>query len=392
MEIIMDEQSEKLFNTSKYLVVVTFLIMLFGLIMVYSSSYIYAKELYGTSSYYFSRQLIFIVTGIFLAFVVSKTKIDFWLNYSVQINFAIMLLIVLSFIPGIGSGAKGANRWIEIIGIRFQPGELLKITVALSGIYLFDKWEEITWRRRAVTGLSIILPLVLIIRQPDFGTFAICGLVLTFSCFMSKFSRKLFYLVTTSGALLSAVVLFSQTYRVNRVLAYLDPWKNPKSSGFQIIQSYLAFANGSIFGQGLGNSTEKLFYLPEAHNDFIFSIVGAELGFVGVIFTVILFLSFIFLGFKIALNLKNRVHTVMVSAFTFSIGIQAFLNMGVVLGLLPTKGLNLPFISSGGSSLLGNCLAIGLILSAVKYALQNEETNTEIDRDYDFSQGHKLPL
>jgi cell division protein FtsW len=388
----MDEQSEKLFNTSKYFVVVTLLIILFGLIMVYSSSYIYAKEIYGASSYYFSRQLIFIIVGIVLAFVVSKTKIDFWLKYGVQINFAIMGLILLSFIPGIGSGAKGANRWIEVLGMRFQPGELLKITVALSGVYLFDKWDEITWRRRAIAGLSIILPLILIIKQPDFGTFAICGLVLAFSCFMSKFSRKLFYLVTTTGFVLSAIVLFSQTYRVNRVLAYLDPWKNPKGSGFQIIQSYLAFANGSIFGQGLGNSTEKLFYLPEAHNDFIFSIVGAELGFVGVIFTVLLFLSFIFLGFKIALNLKNRLHTVLVSAFTFSVGIQAFLNMGVVLGLLPTKGLNLPFISSGGSSLLGNCLAMGLILSAVKFSLQREVSYYGEDEGFNFSQSNKLPL
>ena len=150
------------------------------------------------------------------------------------------------------------------------------------------------------------------------------------------------------------------------MLTYLDPWKNPQGSGFQIIQSYMAFANGSFLGKGLGNSNEKLFYLPEAHNDFIFSVVGEELGFIGVFIVICLFLAMIYFGFKLVLKLSNRTAIIMGSAIVFVLGIQALLNMGVVLGLLPTKGLNLPFISYGGSSLICNFFGIGLLLSAVK--------------------------
>jgi cell division protein FtsW len=153
---------------------------------------------------------------------------------------------------------------------------------------------------------------------------------------------------------------------MKRLLVFLDPWKDPRGSGFQVIQSFLAFANGSFFGQGLGNSNEKLFYLPEAYNDFIFSVVGEELGFLGVIVTVIMFMSFIFIGFKMAITLKSRVGTILLSATIFAIGFQAFMNMGVVLGVLPTKGLNLPFISYGGSSMVANLGALGLVFACLK--------------------------
>ena len=168
------------------------------------------------------------------------------------------------------------------------------------------------------------------------------------------------------GFIAACGILISAPYRVKRLLTFLDPWKDPRGAGFQVIQSFLAFANGSFFGQGLGNSNEKLFYLPEAYNDFIFSVVGEELGFVGVLATVIMFISFIFIGLKMAISLKSRVGSIMVSAIIFAIGFQAFMNMGVVLGVLPTKGLNLPFISYGGSSMVANLAALGLIFACVK--------------------------
>lgn len=164
---------------------------------------------------------------------------------------------------------------------------------------------------------------------------------------------------------ISLPILFLESYRVKRLLTFLDPWAHPKSSGFQVIQSFLAFANGSFFGQGIGNSNEKLFYLPEAHNDFIFSVIGEELGFVGVFLIVALFLSLVFYGFKIALKMPSKRRFMLVTAISFSIGLQSLLNMGVVLGLLPTKGMNLPFISYGGSSLIANLIGIGIILSAI---------------------------
>ena len=371
--VFMEENSDYLFSNIKYFCFTVISLVLFGLIMVYSSSYIYAKEVYGTSSYYFTRQLYFVLIGLGIAFAIGKTKIDFWVKYGMHINIVASLFLFLTVIPGLSSDAKGATRWVQLFGMRFQPGEIIKFTVILSSVSFFENWNITTVKKRCWHLLSLFVPLVLIIIQPDFGTFSICLLALLFCCFMSGFSRKYLYMAAASGLVVSSILLFSQPYRVKRILAFLDPWKNAKTSGFQIIQSYLAFANGSIFGQGLGNSTEKLFYLPEAHNDFIFSIVGAELGFVGVLFSLVLFMLFVYFGFKAALALKNRLHTVLLSSVIFCIGIQAFLNMAVVLGLLPTKGLNLPFISSGGSSLFSNAFGIGLILSAARHSIKLSE-------------------
>jgi len=191
-------------------------------------------------------------------------------------------------------------------------------------------------------------------------------MVIGFIAYLSSFPRKYFYTTLVVGFIGAFGILISAPYRLKRLMTFLDPWRDPKGSGFQVIQSFLAFANGSFFGQGLGNSNEKLFYLPEAYNDFIFSVVGEELGFLGVFVTILMFLSFIFIGFKISITLKSRVGSIMASTIIFVIGFQAFLNMGVVLGVLPTKGLNLPFISYGGSSMVANLVALGLIMATLK--------------------------
>ena len=190
-------------------------------------------------------------------------------------------------------------------------------------------------------------------------------------------------MILGSGILGITTLVFMAPYRVQRLMSYLDPWQNPRGSGFQIIQSFLAFANGSLWGKGIGNSKEKLFYLPEAHNDFIFSVIGEELGFIlGVLTIVSLFVILLFWGFGIALKLKNIQASATVSTMTFAISIQALLNMGVVLGLLPTKGLNLPFISYGGSSLVANLLAVGLIICAAKTAWARGQIRTRPPQSY----------
>jgi len=337
-----------------------------GLIMVYSSSYIYGKEVFGSSLHFISKQLIFMFIGIGVVFVVWKTKITFWIKYATYFNFSVSILLLLTFIPGLGINVKGATRWLDLGFVGFQPGELVKYSLILASLHYFEGFLRLTNKEKILHGLGLVLPLVLLIRQPDFGTFSICFILMIFVCFLSSFPRKWFYTIFSAGTIVGALVLFTQAYRVKRVLTFLDPWKNPKTSGFQIIQSYLAFANGSFFGQGLGNSTEKLFYLPEAHNDFIFSVIGEEVGFIGVISVVIAFLAFIYFGFKCAIQTGDRIKAILVSSLVFTLALQTALNMGVVLGLLPTKGLNLPFISYGGSSLICNFFAVGLILSASK--------------------------
>lgn len=342
------------------------IIITIGLIMVWSSSYILAAEYFGTPYHYIVRQLIYLFLAITGAFFVSKTKYTFWIKYGYIINIAASIIVALTMIKGLGSSAKGATRWLTIGGFSLQPGEIVKFTVILSALSFFENWNRLDNKERLKHGGTLLLPLALLLKQPDFGTFFICFVVISFVCFMSSFPRKYFYYSLMAGGVGGVVVLFSQAYRVKRMLTYLDPWKNPQGSGFQIIQSYMAFANGSAFGQGLGNSNEKLFYLPEAHNDFIFSVIGEELGFIGVMFLICLFVAFLYYGFKLSVQLKERIGIIMSSAIIFVLGLQAMLNMAVVLGLLPTKGLNLPFVSYGGSSLICNFFGIGLFLSVIK--------------------------
>ena len=342
------------------------IIITIGLIMVWSSSYILANESFGTPYHYIIRQLIYLFLAIGVAFSVSKTKYTFWLKYGYLVNILASGIVALTIIKGIGASAKGASRWLTFGGMSLQPGEIVKFTVILSALSFFENWNKMDNKERLKHGGTLFLPLALLLKQPDFGTFFICFVVISFVCFMSSFPRKYFYYSLITGGVAGVFVLFSQAYRVKRMLTYLDPWKNPQGSGFQIIQSYMAFAKGSAFGQGLGNSNEKLFYLPEAHNDFIFSVIGEELGFIGVMVLICLFIAFIYFGFKLALQLKERRAIIMSSAIVFVLGLQALLNMGVVLGLLPTKGLNLPFVSYGGSSLLCNFFGIGLLLSVIK--------------------------
>lgn len=340
------------------------LILIFGLIMVYSASYIYAKEVVGASTHFFAKQIVYAVIGMTMAFFISKSKFTFWYKYAYKINLIFLGLLVATFIPGIGLAMKGSHRWINVGGFNLQPGELIKYSVLLCSIRFFDDFEKYTNEQKMLYGASLFVPLLVLLKQPDFGTFMICLSLMVFVAFLSNFPRKYFYSFLISGAVGGVAMVFAAPYRVKRILAFMDPWKDAKGSGFQIIQSYLAFANGSIFGQGIGNSNEKLFYLPEAYNDFIFSVIGEELGFVGVCFVVVLFVSLIFFGLKMAVESKERKVQMFISSTIFVIGFQAFLNMGVVLGLLPTKGLNLPFISYGGSSLMANFIAIGLIFSA----------------------------
>lgn len=373
----MNEELSEVDRLIKSFLTTLAIIITIGLIMVWSSSYILANENFGTPYHYIIRQLINLFLAIVIAYTVSKTKYTFWLKYGYIINILASVVVALTIVKGIGSSAKGASRWLSFGGFSLQPGEIVKFTVILSALTFFENWNKMDSKERLKHGGTLFLPLVLLIKQPDFGTFFICFVVISFVCFMSSFPRKYFYYSLIGGGLAGVFVLFSQAYRVKRLLTYLDPWKNPQGSGFQIIQSYMAFANGSAIGQGLGNSNEKLFYLPEAHNDFIFSVLGEELGFMGVFILISLFIAFIYFGFKLALQVRDRIGIILAASVVFVLGLQALLNMSVVLGLLPTKGLNLPFVSYGGSSLLCNFFGIGLLLSVIK--AHRDQIANEVD-------------
>ena len=362
----MQEANNRLEKLTNYFLLNVFFITLFGVIMIFSASYMYATENMGNSYYFLYKQLIYICLGLTAAIVFSKLKILYLYKHAYKINALFAFVLTLTLVPGIGTMIKGSKRWINFGFLNLQPGEFVKYTLMLAAIRYFENFNHYTPKQRILYLAGLVYPLAVFVIQPDFGTFLISCMIIGFIAFLSSFPRKYLYATFVVGLIGVIGILISAPYRVKRLLTFLDPWKDPRGSGFQVIQSFLAFANGSILGQGLGNSNEKLFYLPEAYNDFIFSVVGEELGFLGVIGTVLMFISFIYIGFKIAIALKSRVGSIMVSAIIFSIGIQAFLNMGVVLGVLPTKGLNLPFISYGGSSIVANLAALGLIFACLR--------------------------
>lgn len=355
--------AEKLTN---YFLLVLTAIIFFGIVMVFSSSYIYSKEQFGSSFHFLTKQIIFIMLGGISAYIISRTKLSFWYKHAYAVHGFFVGILMLTLVPGLSMSMKGSKRWLHMGALNLQPGEFVKYSIILVVIKYFENFNQYTPKQRSLYLSSIVIPLMIFVVQPDFGTFFISAMIVAFVAFLSHFPRKYFYSGILIGMIGMMGILVAAPYRVKRLLVYLDPWKDPKNAGFQIIQSFLAFANGSVFGSGLGNSNEKLFYLPEAYNDFIFSVVGEELGLVGVCMVVLLFLSLIFLGLKLSLTTKSRLASMVVATITFTIGFQAFLNMGVVLGLLPTKGLNLPFISYGGSSMMANIGSIGLLLAALK--------------------------
>jgi cell division protein FtsW len=275
-------------------------------------------------------------------------------------------LLILLFVPGVTEKIGGASRWIRLPWFSFQPSELAKFSLAVFMAYSMAKkrTEMDSFSRGFIPNLLVAGAfLILIVLEPDLGTAVILGFWVMILLFVG--GVRLLHLF--SLLLLAAPVVFwlvsHADYRLKRWWAFLNPWEDPQGIGFQIIHSFLAFGSGGIFGVGLGNSKQKLFYLPEPHTDFIFSITAEELGLLGVLFVIVLFGILIARGIKVALEADDLYKTYLAFGLTTMIGLQVLVNMGVVMGLLPTKGLTLPLISYGGSSLVINLLSVGVLLN-----------------------------
>ena len=344
--------------------------VIFGLIMVYSSSFIYAQEKTGDGFYFIRKQLVFAGLGFVSLFGICRINYRRWAEWAYPVLIVALLLLAMVFIPGLGLKVGGARRWLHFAGFRFQPGEFAKFAIIFFVARQLDrKFEKLDRPFSGIlTQFLIPLPgLLLLLLQPDFGTTVIITLVIFFLMFLVGVPTR--YLLGALGiALVVGIVLAVGTpYRRVRLMTFLNPWSDPGGKGFQIIQSFLGFYNGNLWGVGLGNGKEKLLYLPEAHNDFIFSVIGEELGFVGVAGIVLAYLFFIYRGLRVGWNCylhnRDRFGMLLASGITLALGLQGFINISVVLGLVPTKGLTLPFISYGGSALLIDLFAIGVLLS-----------------------------
>jgi len=338
----------------------------FGVVMVYSTSSYYAQIRYDDGLFLLKRQGVFALLGLVAMSVFMMVDYTL-LRRLVYVIFGMcVLMLCLVWVPGFGKSAGGSLRWLDFGLFTVQPSEAAKLglVIYLAHITVKKRDRMHTFSRGFLPPLMVSCVLVfLVFMQPDFGT-AVTMLVLTMLMLLIGGANPLH--LAASGLTATPLLyigLMGAQYRRERILAFLDPWSNPMSKGFQIIQSFLAFGNGGISGRGLGMSQQKLFYLPMAHNDFILSVVGEELGLVGVIAVVAVFVALLVGGLRIAAEAPDSFGSNLAAGITLMITIQAVINMGVVMGLLPTKGLPLPFISYGGSSLIVNLAAAGILLN-----------------------------
>jgi len=336
-----------------------------GLVQVYSSSYIFATESYGDGLYFFKRQLVFTILAGFVLFSAVQIPPELIRKWGWVIWPVSFVLLVATFIPGLGVRVGGALRWIQLpFGIRFEPSELLKIAFSFLFASLVCRHQnhlkKVKW---GWIFLIITLPMALLLKQPDFGSFMIIGLVATALLF--TFGMNLKWLVLTGLAALPALyfIIWHSPYRRARVQAFLDPWSDPAQKGFQVIQSMLSVHSGGLSGQGLGQGQGKLFFLPEAHTDFTIAVFSEEMGFLGLMALLGLYIFVIFRGFQIAIKTADQFRKTLVLGLVLTFAISVFINCGVVMGLLPTKGLTMPFLSYGGSSLIILSFLFGIILN-----------------------------
>lgn len=341
--------------------------------MVYSSSFIYAQEKTGDGFAFIKKQLIFAAVGF--SALVGVCRIDYrrWFRWGYPLLVVAVILLAAILIPGLGVRVGGARRWIRVFGFNFQPGELAKFGVIFfAARQLAKKRDRIHTFAAGVLGQFIVpMPaLLLLLAQPDFGTTVMISIVLFALMYLAGVPKKYLLGALTLAVAVGVMLALGTPYRRDRVMTFIDPWRDPGGKGFQILQSMVGLHSGRFWGVGLGNGKEKLFFLPEAHNDFIFAVIGEELGFLGLASVLLAYIYFIYRGLKIAWDcqrLYQDIHGLLLAAgITLALGLQGLVNMAVVLGLVPTKGLTLPFISYGGSALMVDLIAVGVLLSIAR--------------------------
>ncbi|MGM0383070.1 MAG: putative lipid II flippase FtsW [Thermodesulfobacteriota bacterium] len=364
---------KKAYHKSDSVILIAVLLLIgVGLIAIFSASSILAEQRYGDHYYYLKKQGVFCLFGLLLMIAATHINYLFYRSFVYFFMGLSLLLLILLFVPGFGVKVAGAQRWLRFGLISLQPSEAAKLCLAIFVAYSMSKHAE-----NMGTFLHGLLPnvlmasifMILILLQPDLGTALIIGMWVLILLFIG--GVNLGQLMVLLGLLTPIVFyLISHTaYRLHRWWAFLNPWEDPQGFGFQIIHSFLAFGSGGLFGVGLGNSKQKLFYLPEPHTDFILSIIAEEIGFIGVSVILILFTFIIIKGMKIALHAQELFGTYLALGITCMLAVQVMVNMGVVMALLPTKGLTLPFISYGGSSLVVNLIGIGILMNISKKTL-----------------------
>ena len=346
-------------------------LLLLGLVMVYSASIAIAEgsRFTGYQSHYFlMRHAVFLAVGIGLGLVSFQFSLARWQQLAPVLFVAGVVLLIVVLIPGVGREVNGAQRWLSLGPVNLQPSELMKIFAALyAADYTVRKLDVMGSFMKGFLPMLVVILFVgfLLLSEPDFGAFVVITTIAFGILFLGGVNVRIFALLAVLAVIGFVILIWTSPYRRDRIFGFMDPWQDAFGKGYQLSHSLIAFGRGEWFGVGLGGSVEKLFYLPEAHTDFLLAVIAEELGFVGVMTVVILFALVVQRAFLIgreAIKLERYFSGLVAQGIGLWIGVQSFINMGVNMGLLPTKGLTLPLMSFGGSGIVANCVAIGILL------------------------------
>ena len=366
--------SQKNYNLPIYdynLIWVSLILLGIGLVMVYSSSVdiAAASKLSNYQSYYYLlRQSIFIFLGFSVGYICFLVPIYFWQRMAPFFFVIGLILLILVLIPGIGREVNGSQRWISLGFTNFQPSEAVKLfTIMYASDYVLRKSKQMRTIMKGFLPMLAVIVLTgfLLLLEPDFGALAVITLIAMGILFLGGLTYKIFFSLIIFAPVSIYFLITSSPYRMERIVGFLDPWSDPFGKGYQLTHSLIAFGRGEFFGVGLGGSVEKLQYLPEAHTDFILAVLGEEFGFLGVTIVICLFAYLVLRMFGIAKeSIQNKKHfsALMAQGVGLWFALQGIINMGVNVGLFPTKGLTLPLLSYGGSSILMNMIAIAIVL------------------------------
>ncbi len=358
-------------NYDQALLWVTLILLGIGLVMVYSASIAIAeadKAVGNNSSYYLMRQSVFIVISLVAAVVAFNVPISMWQKFAPYLFLLGLALLILVLIPGIGRVVGGSRRWLSLFVINLQPSEFMKFFAAMYvADYTVRKSAVMDSFKKGFFPMLVVMLFVgsLLLAEPDFGAFAVIASISISILWLGGINGRIF-----GGLIVLLVVgfvflIWSSPYRLERVIGFMDPWADPYGKGYQLSHALIAFGRGEWFGVGLGASVEKLLYLPEAHTDFLLAVIAEELGFAGVVTVVGLFAWIVLRAFsmaKEAIENERYFSALLAQGLGVWIGVQGIINMGVNMGLLPTKGLTLPLLSFGGSGILANCIAMAILL------------------------------
>ncbi len=345
----------------------------FGLVMIASAGVIYSQMRFGDGYYFFKHQLFYgVLPGFAVLYFFQKVDYRFWKKFAVPFFLIAIIFLMFVFVPGIGSRVYGASRWIQLGPFSFQPSEMLKLAII---IYL-AAWFESKGTQKIKDVFEGLLPFLgimgligfLIIKQPDMGTLFVIILTSFAIFFVSGAQMKHLFAMGTLGTFALWILIKLEPYRFDRISSFLDPGADPKGIGYQISQALLAVGSGGIFGLGLGHSRQKFNYLPEPVGDSIFAVIGEELGLVGGAILIVLFITLAMRGFRIAKNAPDTFGRLVATGITTWIVLQAFINIGANIALVPFTGIPLPFISYGGTSIIFLMAAVGILLNISKFS------------------------